>query len=91
MPIIHIEFSVNFANSILKLFLLIQSFVSCLDVLQGRGGTSLSIYRHHRQGSISSDRQSVHSILTASLTLDAGASTLSPQQLGTMGEKIFIN
>ncbi|XP_054718913.1 mitoguardin-like [Uloborus diversus] len=56
------------------------------DIIPGRVGTSLSIYRHHRQGSICSDRQSIHSILTANLTMDTGASTeLTPQQLGTMG------
>ncbi|XP_035227250.1 mitoguardin-like [Stegodyphus dumicola] len=57
------------------------------DIISGRAGTgSLNIYRHHRQGSISSDRQSIHSLLTANLAMDSGASALlSPQQLGTMG------
>ncbi|GFR33201.1 mitoguardin [Trichonephila clavata] len=51
-----------------------------------RGGGNLGLYRHHRQGSICSDRQSIHSLLTANLTMDTAATAaLTPQQLGTMG------
>nr|XP_042902348.1 mitoguardin isoform X2 [Parasteatoda tepidariorum] len=56
------------------------------DVLSGRGNPNLALYRHHRQGSICSDRQSIHSLLTASLAGDTVTSAvLTPQQLGTMG------
>lgn len=57
------------------------------DINQGRSNISPSYYRHHRQGSVCSDRQSVNSALITTLNLETGAAStsLTPQQLGAMG------
>ncbi|GIX78408.1 mitoguardin [Caerostris darwini] len=51
-----------------------------------RSGTNVGLYRHHRQSSICSDRQSIHSLLIASTSKDTTVTMeQTPQQLGTMG------